>query len=73
VFFVDESRDAWRKEEFLEDNLVLRRLGDGSAHRVIKIFWDPSELQARLRAMKWDSRVESTGDFIWGECTRLVE
>ena len=73
VFFVDESRDAWRKEEFLEDNLVLRRLGDGSAHRVIKIFWDPSDLQARLRAMKWDSRVESTGDFIWGECKRLVE
>jgi SAM-dependent methyltransferase len=72
VFFMDESRDAWRKEEFLEENLVLRRLGDGSAHRVVKVFWEPSELQERLRTMKWDSRVESTGDFIWGECTRPV-
>jgi demethylmenaquinone methyltransferase/2-methoxy-6-polyprenyl-1,4-benzoquinol methylase len=73
VFFVDESRDAWRKEEHLEDNLVLRRLEDGSAHRVIKIFWEPSELQDRLRTMKWNAIVESTGDFIWGECKRLVD
>jgi SAM-dependent methyltransferase len=70
VFFIDESHDAWRDEEFLEKNLVLRRLGDGSTHRVVKIFWEPSELQERLRELQWDARVASTGDFLWGECTR---
>jgi demethylmenaquinone methyltransferase/2-methoxy-6-polyprenyl-1,4-benzoquinol methylase len=69
VFFIDESHDAWRKEEFLQENLVLRRLRDGSTHRVIKFFWEPSELEERLRALGWDVRVESTGDFLWGECT----
>jgi SAM-dependent methyltransferase len=69
VFFIDEAHDAWRKEEFLEENLVLRRLGDGSTHRVVKIFWEPSELQERLRALQWEARVDSTGDFLWGECT----
>ena len=68
VFFIDESHDAWRKEEFLQENLVLRRLRDGSTHRVIKFFWEPRELEERLRALEWDVRVESTGDFIWGEC-----
>jgi SAM-dependent methyltransferase len=70
VFFIDESHDAWRDEEFLEKNLVLRRLGDGSTHRVVKIFWEPSELQERLRELQWDARVDLTGDFLWGECTR---
>ena len=72
VFFADESRDAWRKEEFLQGDVIIRRLGDGSTHRVIKIFWEPSELQERLRTMEWEARVESTGDFIWGECTMPV-
>ncbi len=65
VFFIDESRDAWCKEEFLQENLVLRRLRDGSTHRAIKFFWEPSELEERLRALGWDVRVESTGDFLW--------
>jgi SAM-dependent methyltransferase len=69
VFFIDESHNAWRKEEFLEKNLVLRRLEDGSTHRVVKIFWEPSELQDRLRSLQWDAGVNSTGDFLWGQCT----
>ncbi len=77
VFFVDEAKDAWRNEERLSEeflgpsgaHLVRRRLRDGSAHRVIKVFWDPAELQARLRGMGWQVAVAGTGSFYWGEGT----
>jgi SAM-dependent methyltransferase len=69
VFFIDESQDAWRNEEWLDENLVLRRLRDGSTHRVIKVFWSPAELEKRLRGLAWDAKVESTGYFLWGTCT----
>ena len=80
VFFIDEAEDAWRHEEelteeFLEGGgtpLVRRRLQDGSAHRVVKVFWNPQELQARLRSMGWDVRVQSTGAFFWGEGSRSL-
>lgn len=78
VFFIDEAADEWRKEDWLSEDssrtqgtpLVRRRLQDGSAHRVVKIFWDPRELEARLRSMCWDMRVQSTGAFFWGQGRR---
>jgi SAM-dependent methyltransferase len=73
VFFVDEAMDAWRKEEYLGEALVRRRLRDGTVHRVVKIFWDPVELRARLQSLGWNARVESTGHFIWGEAKPATE
>jgi 2-polyprenyl-3-methyl-5-hydroxy-6-metoxy-1,4-benzoquinol methylase len=71
VFFVDEAQDAWRHEELSETpHVVIRTLEDGSVHRAVKLFWEPSDLEARLRALGWDMRVRSTGAFLWGEGTR---
>jgi SAM-dependent methyltransferase len=79
VFFVDEAADAWRGEETLAEEfldhqstpLVLRTLRDGSRHRVIKVFWDPMELEAVLRALGWDIAIHTTGPFYWGAGCRL--
>jgi demethylmenaquinone methyltransferase/2-methoxy-6-polyprenyl-1,4-benzoquinol methylase len=77
VFFVDEVFDAWRHEEQLSEEfldaavpLVRRTLRDGTSYRVVKVFWNPHELEARLRALDWEIEVSSTGAFCWGEGRR---
>ncbi|MGH2702065.1 MAG: class I SAM-dependent methyltransferase [Actinomycetota bacterium] len=80
VFFVDESKDAWRNdeawtEEWLDSEstpLVRRTLRDGSTHRVIKVYWDPTELEAKLRSLGWDAHVHPVGPFMWAEARRTL-
>jgi hypothetical protein len=70
VFFIDEGRGGdWRGEEYLEEGreLVRRRLRDGREYRAVKVFWDPDELERRLRDLGWDIAVTSTGRIFWGE------
>ncbi len=42
---------------------VERRLNDGRAFRVVKVFHDPRVLERRLRALGWQGRVGTTGRF----------
>ena len=78
VFFCDEREDAWRMEEQLHEEfidhpsvpLVRRPAGEGKSYRVIKIFWNPEELRARLRELGWDVETGSSGPFFWGVGTR---
>ena len=78
VFFVDEAKDAWRKEQALSEefagragsSLVRRTLRDGSKHRLIKVFWDPQELESVLHAAGWEVDVHCTGPFYWGQGVR---
>ena len=39
------------------DEVVERRLRDGSTFRVIKNFVDPEELELRLRRLGWDCTI----------------
>lgn len=81
IFFVDEVKDAWRNEDLLREEvahglsmpIVRRRLRDGQTFRVVKVFWDPAELAARLRDLGWDVTVHSTGPFFWAEGTRSAQ
>jgi demethylmenaquinone methyltransferase/2-methoxy-6-polyprenyl-1,4-benzoquinol methylase len=69
VFFVDEGRHDYWKEEFVEHegrHVVTRRLRDGSSYRAVKVFWQAEELEQRLRALGWHVFVRSTGVFYWG-------
>lgn len=68
VFFTDERQDAWRHESVEGDDVpvVRRSLGDGSTYRVVKVFWDPEELAAKLRALGWDVELHVAGPFFWG-------
>jgi ubiquinone/menaquinone biosynthesis C-methylase UbiE len=66
VFFVDEGRHEHWLEEWDGDHVVTRRLSDGSVHRAVKVFYEPSELEARLRELGWAVTVEATGALYWG-------
>ncbi len=69
VFFTDEIEDAWRGEEYLRTGgtpVVKRKLQDGTRYDVVKVFWDPGELEQRLKELGWTVTVRSTGAFYWG-------
>lgn len=69
VFFVDSLRpetpaDADGRPLPGEDETVaVRRLDDGRSFRIVKVFYDPAELRARLRGLGWEVEVGTTGDF----------
>lgn len=72
VFFVDslyiESSTA--RDHTLEGDdatAVTRRLNGGETFRIVKVFYRPDELEARLKAHGWEIAVESTPSyFLYG-------
>jgi 2-polyprenyl-3-methyl-5-hydroxy-6-metoxy-1,4-benzoquinol methylase len=70
VLFIDEHVDERGKEAYVagRDEVVKRRLADGSTFRVIKNFVDPTGLESRLRELGWDCAIRRDGrDWIVGE------
>jgi 2-polyprenyl-3-methyl-5-hydroxy-6-metoxy-1,4-benzoquinol methylase len=72
VFFVDslyiESSTA--RDHRLEGDdatAVTRRLNGGETFRIVKVFYRPAELEARLKARGWEIAVEATPNyFLYG-------
>jgi demethylmenaquinone methyltransferase/2-methoxy-6-polyprenyl-1,4-benzoquinol methylase len=56
ALFVDEHVDERGKESYVEgrDEIVERRLSDGSTFQIVKNFVDPDRLQRQLRRLGWD-------------------
>jgi demethylmenaquinone methyltransferase/2-methoxy-6-polyprenyl-1,4-benzoquinol methylase len=70
VFFVDELGTEQNRglETRLEEDAVLRELEDGRQFRAVKVFYEPSELEAKLRTIGWNVEVRSVGPrFYWGQ------
>jgi demethylmenaquinone methyltransferase/2-methoxy-6-polyprenyl-1,4-benzoquinol methylase len=70
VLFVDEYVGERGKETYLagEDEIVERRLTDGTTHRIVKNFVDPDRLADRLRRLGWDCSIRRDGtDWVCGE------
>lgn len=70
VLFIDEHLDECEKEAYVAgwDEVVERRLGDGSTFRVIKNFVDPEGLELRLRRLGWDCAIRRDGgDWVCGQ------
>jgi len=70
VLFIDEHVDERGKEAYLadRDEVIERRLRDGSTFRVIKNFVDPAEMERRLRRLGWDCAIRRDGsDWVSGE------
>jgi 2-polyprenyl-3-methyl-5-hydroxy-6-metoxy-1,4-benzoquinol methylase len=70
VLFVDEHPDVRSKEAFAAGSgeIIHRRLGDGSRHRLVKVFIQPGQAEARLRQLGWQSRIRRDGnDWVIGE------
>lgn len=72
VFFVDSLRVSTTTaiDQPLPppgDPVARRRLNDGREFDVVKVFYDPGELEARLRGLGWDVAVGSTDTyFLYG-------
>jgi 2-polyprenyl-3-methyl-5-hydroxy-6-metoxy-1,4-benzoquinol methylase len=70
VLFIDEHVDESAKEAYIagRDEVVERRLRDGSTFHVIKNFVDPERLERQLRRLGWDCTVHRDGsDWVRGE------
>jgi demethylmenaquinone methyltransferase/2-methoxy-6-polyprenyl-1,4-benzoquinol methylase len=70
VLFIDEHVDEAGKEAYVQgrDEIVERRLRDGSTFRVVKNFVDPDRLELRLRRLGWDCVIRRDGsDWVCGE------
>jgi demethylmenaquinone methyltransferase/2-methoxy-6-polyprenyl-1,4-benzoquinol methylase len=73
VFFVDSlySPQGTAIDQRLEGEqatTLMRRLNDGREFRIVKVYYQPAELQERLRFVGWEVRVSATPTFfLYGE------
>jgi demethylmenaquinone methyltransferase/2-methoxy-6-polyprenyl-1,4-benzoquinol methylase len=58
--FLDELPERARNETELAGSMATRTLADGSRHRIVKVFYDPDDLVARLRELGWETTVTRT-------------
>jgi SAM-dependent methyltransferase len=72
VFFIDEAYPGVTPEDWIDRTagITRRRLRDGSVHRAVKVLWRPTDLEARLRALGWEAKVQFEAPFFWGTATR---
>ena len=70
VAFVDEDDRARGNDELRLVGGVpaaRRTLSDGRQLDVVKVFWDPSELEERLRKLNWDIKIRRLNQpFMYG-------
>ncbi|GAA5201560.1 hypothetical protein GCM10023322_81800 [Rugosimonospora acidiphila] len=74
VLFIDEHVDESGKEVFVagREEIVERRLNDGSTFRVVKNFVDPDRLEPRLAALGWDCAIHRATDrWVRGEASPI--
>jgi SAM-dependent methyltransferase len=74
VFLIDNRRDLTRttQDPYVideADDVQRRRLGDGSEHRVVKVFYEPDELAEQLRRLGWIADLAGTSRLIYGFAT----
>jgi demethylmenaquinone methyltransferase/2-methoxy-6-polyprenyl-1,4-benzoquinol methylase len=70
VAFVDEDDRGTALEEvrLVDDVPTARRtLSDGRQFDIVKVYWDPADLQARLAELGFDMRIRRVGEtFMYG-------
>lgn len=45
--------------------LQITSVASSGTDNIVKVFWEPDELVARVRMLGWDIRVNSAGPFFW--------
>jgi len=73
VFLIDNrtdpTPDSTGNDPFVVEyrpDLHVRRVSNGSQYRVVKVMYEPEELQLLLDAERWDSKLAATRLFIFG-------
>jgi demethylmenaquinone methyltransferase/2-methoxy-6-polyprenyl-1,4-benzoquinol methylase len=65
VLFIDEDeRGAVNEDVHIVDGVSVARrtLFDGRSFDIVKCFWNPAELEDRLRSIDWDIEVRAVGE-----------
>ena len=57
VVALDELPARSLHEEQLHGEVALRTLQDGTRHEIVKVFWEPATLEARLASLGWSATV----------------
>jgi len=76
VYLVDSAYDATSTARHhalprREAGVVSRKLNDGREFRIVKVFWTPDALAARLTTVGWRATLkQTTRYFIYGEVRR---
>ena len=71
VMLIDNRHDAarsWPPDPYVFDHdsdVQRRRLKDGSEYRVVKVFYEPDDLDDMLRANGFDGQAQGTRWFVW--------
>ena len=78
AFLVDNRNDPTPQTNYRDPyvreyqrDLHIRHLGDDSAWRVVKVMYEPDELQTLLDTEGWDADVDATRWFVFGSATPL--
>jgi demethylmenaquinone methyltransferase/2-methoxy-6-polyprenyl-1,4-benzoquinol methylase len=73
AFFVDNRHDPSSASPVADPFVLhyrpdehLRQVSDGRRFRVVKVMYEPEELEAALGDLGWSARVEATGWFLYG-------
>ena len=78
VFLIDNRKDPAARPNAKDHNtkdpyvveygpdLHLRRLDDGSEFRVVKVMYEPEELQSLIDAEGWHADIHATRSFLYG-------
>ena len=79
VYLIDSAFDptSTAKDHVLpgrERGIVTRKLTDGREFRIVKVFYEPAALAAKLDELGWNASIAQTPHyFIYGEATRAVD
>lgn len=78
AFLIDNRNDPEPTSEVNDPYVVeytpdlhRRRLADGSEYRVVKVMYEPGELEALIVAEGWSAEIEATRWFIFGSAAPL--
>ena len=77
AFLIDNRNDpqpeTGPKDPFVleyDTDLHVRRLLDGSEHRVVSVLYEPAELQSLIEGEGWKAEIQATRFFIFGAARR---
>ena len=72
AYFVDglptQASTARDHASLSESGVEERKLNDGRAFRIVKLFYQPDQLQRRLQALGWTGNIWATGQFFYHGC-----
>lgn len=77
AFFVDglATQEATARNHAAIDasGVMERKLNDGRTFNIVKVFYDPVQLERQLCAIGWKGSVETTGQFFYYGCVVPTE